>query len=231
MAQPKQVVPLTEQQQALAARWVPLARKVAAHHGVDLGVTLEAVCRAARGYDTSRGWTMQAWATRILTNACIDELRKKRHIELLPFDESLHSAAAGCTDIMGERDSLPEPVRPWTPPPDVPERKLRPPGTSARSVRRRAAAAGQARPIGRPAVLDPRALYRVLVARPGIANRALAEALGLHRNTLRRGTKNGQLLRRLRVLARVRIFGNGKTPDRAPPAGAGPSTPAAALRF
>lgn len=231
MAQQKQVVPLTKPQQELAARWLPLARKVAAKHGVDLGVTLEGLCKAARGYKPESGWTFQALATRVLTNAAIDELRKKRHVELLPFEESLHSPAQGHANILGEAEGLPEPVRPWTPPPDPVKRKPRRVGTSARSVRRRAAAAGQARPAGRPAVLDPCALYRVLVARPGITNRALAEALGLHRNTLRGGTKNGHLLCRLRVLARVRIFGNGKTPDRAPPAGAGPSTPAAALRF
>lgn len=68
MAQ-KQVLPLTAEQQSLAARWLPLARKVAARHGVDLGVTLEAVCKAARGYDPSRGWTMQAWTTRGSANS------------------------------------------------------------------------------------------------------------------------------------------------------------------
>lgn len=203
---PKAVVPLTAAQQALAAQWVRLARKVAARHGVDLGVTLEAVCKAARGFDAAKGWTFQAWATRCLTNAAIDELRRKRHVELMPFDEGLHDAAAGYTDILGERASLPEPVRPWTTPPDVPERKPRSPGTSARSVRRRAAAAGQARPRGRGTVLDPVALWRVLRSAPGISTRELARRMGISRSTLF-GPKNGQMLRRLRGLSRIPLCG------------------------
>lgn len=41
MAQQKQIVPLTAAQQQLAAQWLPLARRVAAKYGVDLGVCLE----------------------------------------------------------------------------------------------------------------------------------------------------------------------------------------------
>lgn len=37
----KPITPLTAAQQALAAQWLPLARKIAARHGVDLGVCLE----------------------------------------------------------------------------------------------------------------------------------------------------------------------------------------------
>lgn len=228
--QQKPVVPLTPAQQALAARWLPLARKVAARHVVDLGVTLEALCKAARAFRPDAGWTFQALATRVLTNSCIDELRKKRHVELMPFDEALHASALGYSDPFGERESIPEPVRPWTPPPDPAERKPRRAGTSKRTLRRRAAKRGEARPVGRPAVLDPRAVYRVLAQRPGITNRALADALGLHRNTLS-STKNGQLLRRQRNMAQVCIFGNGASTDRTSEVGNRASAPAAAVRF
>ena len=176
------VIPLTADEQTLAARWFPLARKVAARHGVDVGVALESLCKAARGFEPAKGWTFQAWATRILTNAAIDELRKERHVELLPFEESLHAASAEHADILGERDSLPEPVKAWTPPPDLPERKPQPPETSRRSVQRRARAEGTARLVGRPGALDARALYRVLGQRPEASTAELARSLGLHCN-------------------------------------------------
>lgn len=227
MPGPRPVVPLTTEQSALASKWLPLCHKIAAEFGQDTDVTFEAICRAARGFDPSRGWTFQAFATRILKNACVDELRKKRHVELLPFEESLHSAAAGCADILGERDSLPEPVRPWTPPPDPVERPPRPAGTSRRSVQRRARAEGKAAPRGRPGVLTDRVLAAVLSARPGITTAALAEALGVSPRTLQRYDKNRQSLRRLRRGGAARIFGNGATPDRAAQAGDGASAPAA----
>lgn len=76
----------------------------------------------------------------VLTNACVDELRKKKHAEILPFDESLHAAALGYSAPFGERECVPEPVKAWTPPPDVPERKPRAAGTSRRQLRDETAA-------------------------------------------------------------------------------------------
>ncbi len=76
--------PLTEDQRQLAAKWMPLLYKIV-HESAqnqterdDLISRLQAaLLRAARKFDPAKGYTFQAYATRILKNAVIDEHRYK----------------------------------------------------------------------------------------------------------------------------------------------------------
>lgn len=193
--------PLTKEQSALAGRWIPLARKIVAKHATSATEFTEmfsaaqwALCKAARSYDAAKGYTFQALATRAITNACIDEHRRRKHCHVELKEHHVGSL---------------EPAKPWTPPSAPEERRIRPPGMSARSIRRRAKEQGWERPRGRPPALDTQALARALACGKYQSVRELAAALGLHRRTLSRG-KNGQLLRRLSSALGVRIFGNAK---------------------
>ncbi len=93
---------LTNEQRDLAAKWMGLVRKIVAEHSQDAGDRAEltsrlqlALLRAARTYDASRGYTFQAYATRILKNAVIDERRalgRRREVLGLPDWQIEHLA-------------------------------------------------------------------------------------------------------------------------------------------
>lgn len=91
----KHDVPLTKEQSDLAARWMPLLHGIVAKHAQDRGDRNElvsrlqqALLRAARTYDPVKGYTFRAYATRILTNAVIDERRAlTRRRELIGLDD------------------------------------------------------------------------------------------------------------------------------------------------
>lgn len=91
----KHDVPLTKEQSDLAARWMPLLHGIVAKHAKDRGDRNElvsrlqqALLRAARTYDLAKGYTFRAYATRILTNAVIDERRAlTRRRELIGLDD------------------------------------------------------------------------------------------------------------------------------------------------
>lgn len=75
-------VPLTEEQRQLAAKWMGLVHKIVALHAQSAADRAElysrlqlALLRAARTYQPEKGFTFQAYATRILSNAVIDERR------------------------------------------------------------------------------------------------------------------------------------------------------------
>ena len=206
MAKTKLVVPLTKDQAALAAQWLRLARKITAKHGLDEDVAYEAVCRAARGFDPAKGWTMQAWATAIINNACIDEHRKKKAV-LVPLEDYHVGGHA--------------PAPAWTPPADVPERPVRAAGMSARSLRRRAKEQGWSRPRGRPQVLDRHALAQALASHKGRPLSEVARDLGVGLRTLYDCAGNGQKLSRLRGGHIARTFGGAST-NRPAPASADP---------
>lgn len=86
--------PLTDDQRQLAAKWMPLLYKIV-HESAqnqterdDLISRLQAaLLRAARKFDPAKGYTFQAYATRILKNAVIDEHRYKLRSRLqIGFD-------------------------------------------------------------------------------------------------------------------------------------------------
>jgi len=77
--------PLTDDQAALAAQWIPLVRKLVGEAAGSkteyddlFGVASEAVMRAARSFKPDRGWTFQALATRCVKNAICDVRRRKK---------------------------------------------------------------------------------------------------------------------------------------------------------
>lgn len=210
---------LTREQERLVERWMPLARSMVAKcEGGDkaeqLSKAMWGLKKAAQAFDPQRRYTFQALATRAIATGLIDCHRaQKRHAGNVELEEH-HMGQA-------PEDELLPPAKAWTPPPDPQERRIRAPGLSSRSIRRRAKEQGWARPRGRGRALDGQALLRVLQPNPRISTAQLARALGLHRRTLSRG-KNGQLLARMRELARVRIFDHDETRNRTAAQGEGP---------
>lgn len=104
--------PLTPDQQALAVQFLPLlhgfARKKtssATEYEDLLDHLYEPFLRAARGFKPEKGYTFQAWATRILSNAHIDVLRRRK--QEVPL-EDWHVEAAPRLRTTPQRD--PEPV-------------------------------------------------------------------------------------------------------------------------
>ena len=104
--------PLTEDQRQLAAKWMPLLYKIV-HESAqnqterdDLISRLQAaLLRAARKFDPAKGYTFQAYATRILKNAVIDEHRYKLRSRLQMGFDAEHLEA------MANEDRQPVPCK------------------------------------------------------------------------------------------------------------------------
>lgn len=207
---------LTREQEQLVKKWIPLARgivnkQVGGDKAEQLSRALWALAKAARSFDPSRKITFQALATCAIKRALID----------------CHRAAArhaGAVELKDHHIGNAGPAPKWTPPPDPKERRIRAPGLSSRSIRRRAAEQGWSRPRGRGRILDGEALLRILTPNPKIPTTQLARALGVSRFLFYRCAENGQLLARMRELATVRIFGHGATPDRTATGSQSPSS-------
>ena len=180
--------PLTPAQQKWAAQYLPLARSLAKKYKFDdVTVFYEAICKAARGYDESKGYTFRALLTRACHNAAIDMWRKKAD-----------PLVVGCKPEQLEVSEVQPIVNiSWTPPPDVPEPKIRAPGMSVRSIQRRAKEQGWAARPGRPRVLDDATVLKLLLA--GKSQADARRALGVCRETIRsRCLKTRQTLKVLR---------------------------------
>ena len=194
--------PLTPAQQKWAAQYLPLARGLAKKYKFDdVTVFYEAICKAARGYDESKGYTFRALLTRACHNAAIDMWRKKA----VPL-------VVGCKPEQLEVSEV-QPIvnTSWTPPPDVPERKIRAPGMSVRSIQRRAKEQGWAARPGRPRVLDDATVLKLLLA--GKSQADAQRALGVCVRTVRdRCAKTRQTLKVLRS-SRKRIDKRGQMAD------------------
>lgn len=183
------------------------------------------LCKAARAFKPEMGWTFQALATRAITNAIIDALRKRRpevefkeaHLESA-IDRPLRAAPAA-----PELDS--EPAPPAPPCPRAAALQVLREGGPLHAAREEAErltgrrparstvqgwarAAGVRLQRGRPAKLDPRQVARWLTDRralPGIwesgrrANIAkLAQGAEVDPSTVRRSCKKAGGIRRLR---------------------------------
>jgi DNA-directed RNA polymerase specialized sigma24 family protein len=194
--------PLTPAQQKWAAQYLPLARGLAKKYKFDdVTVFYEAICKAARGYDESKGYTFRALLTRACRNAAIDMWRKKAD-----------PLVVGCKPEQLEVSEV-QPIvnTSWTPPPDVPERKIRAPGMSVRSIQRRAKEQGWAAKPGRPRVLDDATVLKLLLA--GKSQADAQRALGVCVRTVRdRCAKTRQTLKVLRS-SRKRIDKRGQMAD------------------
>ena len=167
--------PLTPAQQKWAAQYLPLARSLAKKYKFDdVTVFYEAICKAARGYDESKGYTFRALLTRACHNAAIDMWRKKAD-----------PLVVGCKPEQLEvSEAQPIVNTSWTPPPDVPERKIRAPGMGKRSLQMRAREQGWGRPRGRPRLLDDATVIKLLV--DGHSLMGATRALGVSRETIRK---------------------------------------------
>ena len=194
--------PLTPAQQKWAAQYLPLARSLAKKYKFDdVTVFYEAICKAARGYDESKGYTFRALLTRACHNAAIDMWRKKAD-----------PLVVGCKPEQLEVSEV-QPIvnTSWTPPPDAPERKIRAPGMSVRSIQRRAKEQGWAAKPGRPRVLDDATVLKLLLA--GKSQADAQRALGVCVRTVRdRCAKTRQTLKVLRS-SRKRIDKRAKIAD------------------
>jgi DNA-directed RNA polymerase specialized sigma24 family protein len=194
--------PLTPAQQKWAAQYLPLARSLAKKYKFDdVTVFYEAICKAARGYDESKGYTFRALLTRACHNAAIDMWRKKAD-----------PLVVGCKPEQLEVSEV-QPIvnTSWMPPPDVPERKIRAPGMSVRSIQRRAKEQGWAAKPGRPRVLDDATVLKLLLA--GKSQADAQRALGVCVRTVRdRCAKTRQTLKVLRS-SRKRIDKRAKIVD------------------
>ena len=180
--------PLTPAQQKWAAQYLPLARSLAKKYKFDdITVFYEAICKAARGYDESKGYTFRALLTRACHNAAIDMWRKKAD-----------PLVVGCKPEQLEVSEV-QPIvnTSWTPPPDAPERKIRAPGMGKRSLQMRAREQGWGRPRGRPRVLDDATVIKMLLA--GKSQADAQRGFGVSIRTLRRMcAKNRKTLKVLR---------------------------------
>lgn len=211
---------LTRDQEKLVEKWMPLARGVVAKQvGGDKAEqwsrALWALTKFARLYDPAKGYSEQALATRALSSAMIDCHRAAaRHAGTVELKDH---------HLSDTEPALSPPPPEWTPPEDEPERKIRAPGMSPRSIQTRAKEQGWNRPQGRPRVLDAQSLLRLLNSNPRIKTAALARSLGVRRTIFYNCPENRRLLARCRELARVRIFCHGTQPDRATQAGHGQS--------
>jgi len=193
--------PLTPAQQKWAAQYLPLARGLAKKYKFDdQTVFYEVICKAARSYDLSKKISFQALLTRSCANAAIDIWRKGP-------DRLVVGVKPELLDI----SEIAAPVNDWTPPPDVPERKIRAPGMGKRSLQMRAREQGWGRPRGRPRVLDDATVLKLLLA--GKSQADAQRALGVCVRTVRdRCAKTRQTLKVLRS-SRKRIDKRGQMAD------------------
>jgi len=179
--------PLTKEQAAWAVQYLPLARSLARKHKIeDQTVFYEVICKAARSYDLTKKISFQALLTRSCANAAIDIWRKGPDRLIVGVKPELLDVA-----------EIAAPVNDWTPPPDVPEKRIRAPGMSVRSIQRRAKEQGWAAKPGRPRVLDDATVLKLLLA--GKSQADAQRALGVSRDTIRRiCLKNRQTLKQMR---------------------------------
>ena len=193
--------PLTKEQAAWAVQYLPLARSLARKHKFDdQTVFYEVICKAARSYDLTKKISFQALLTRSCANAAIDIWRKGPDRLVVGVKPELLDVA-----------EIAVPVNDWTPPPDVPARKIRAPGMSVRSIQRRAKEQGWAAKPGRPRVLDDATVLKLLLA--GKSQADACRALGVCRETIRsRCLKNRQTIKALRS-SRKRIDNRSKIAD------------------
>jgi len=179
--------PLTKEQAAWAAQYLPLARSLARKHKFeDQTVFYEVICKAARSYDLSKKISFQALLTRSCANAAIDIWRKGP-------DRLVVGVKAELLDVA----EIAVPVNDWTPPEELPERKIRAPGMGKRSLQMRAREQGWGRPRGRPRVLDDATVIKMLLA--GKSQADAQRGFGVSIRTLRRMcAKNRKTLKVLR---------------------------------
>lgn len=179
--------PLTKEQAAWAVQYLPLARSLARKHKFeDQTVFYEVICKAARSYDLTKKISFQALLTRSCANAAIDIWRKGPDRLVVGVKPELLDVA-----------EIAAPVNDWTPPEDVPERKIRAPGMGERSIQRRAKEQGWASNKGRPRVLDDATIIKLLMSGRSVSD--AQRALGISRDTIRRiCLKNRQTLKQLR---------------------------------
>ena len=194
--------PLTPAQQKWAAQYLPLARGLAKKYKFDdVTVFYEAICKAARGYDESKGYTFRALLTRACHNAAIDMWRKKAD-----------PLVVGCKPEQLEVSEV-QPIvnTSWTPPPDMPERKIRAPGMGKRSLQMRAREQGWGRPRGRPRVLDDATVLKLLFA--GRTSAEAMRALGVSRETIRKICQTNRKTLKVLGSSRKRIDKRAKIAD------------------
>jgi len=194
--------PLTPAQQKWAAQYLPLARGLAKKYKFDdVTVFYEAICKAARGYDQSKGYTFRALLTRACHNAAIDMWRKKAD-----------PLVVGCKPEQLEVSEV-QPIvnTSWTPPPDVPDRKIRAPGMGKRSLQMRAREQGWGRPRGRPRVLDDATVLKLLFA--GRTSAEAMRALGVSRETIRKICQTNRKTLKVLRSSRKRIDKRGQMAD------------------
>lgn len=216
---------LTPAQELLVAKWMPLARKLVAkcEGATDpdelLSKAMWGLCKFARLYDPSRGYSEQALATRAIGTGLLDAHRSaKRHLANVELEDH-HLGQAP------EQELLP-PARAWISPPDPVERRVRAAGMSERSLQTRAREQGYGRPQGRPQALDGQSLLRILDSDPRIKTAELARRLGLS-DRMFRAEQNRKLLARCREMARRAYIGHVQATDRTPGQGKSPSIGAA----
>lgn len=183
--------PLTEQQKALAGKWLPLAKREANRRATTqreredlIEANTIALMRCARTYDPDKGFTFQAQLMRAFSNAAIDVHRKRARSRECAMPE-------WALDRAVEHDPAPpRPQRPEEPepPPDPPNLRklardaamaalrdgrgyraaaLAAEGHLGRAVHRRqlnrwAGRAGLLQKRGRPKKVDPRTILRML---------------------------------------------------------------------
>lgn len=179
--------PLTKEQAAWAVQYLPLARSLARKHKFeDQTVFYEVICKAARSYDLTKKISFQALLTRSCANAAIDIWRKGP-------DRLVVGVKAELLDVA----EIAVPVNDWTPPEELPERKIRAPGMGKRSLQMRAREQGWGRPRGRPRVLDDATVIKMLLA--GKSQADAQRGFGVSIRTLRRMcAKNRKTLKVLR---------------------------------
>jgi DNA-directed RNA polymerase specialized sigma24 family protein len=174
--------PLTKEQAAWAVQYLPLARSLARKHKFDdQTVFYEVICKAARSYDLSKKISFQALLTRSCANAAIDIWRKGPDRLVVGVKPELLDVA-----------KIAVPVNDWTPPEELPERKIRAPGMGKRSLQMRAKEQGYARPRGRPRVLDDATVLKLLLV--GRTSAEVMRALGVSRETIRTICANNRKL-------------------------------------
>ncbi len=212
---------LTKAQDALVAKWMPLARKLVAKcetgdKADQLSYAMWGLAKFARRFDPTKGYSEMALASRAIGTGLIDCHRAaKRHAGNVELQD--HHLGA-----MAQGELLPPPPK-WTPPPDPNQRRrTREPGQSERTRQRMAKRAGNAARPGRGRALDGPALLMILTANRNISTAELARSLGVHRNTLTNRPQNRQLLARCRQHAAARIFDHAKVSSRAPRPGQAP---------
>ncbi len=193
--------PLTKEQAAWAVQYLPLARSLARKHKFeDQTVFYEVICKAARSYDLTKKISFQALLTRSCANAAIDIWRKGPDRLVVGVKPELLDVA-----------EIAVPINDWTPPEDLPERKIRAPGMGKRSLQMRAREQGWGRPRGRPRVLDDATVLKLLFA--GRTSAEAMRALGVSRETIRKICQTNRKTLKVLRSSRKKIDKRGQMAD------------------